>query len=402
MNDIFTDFKKYLKYLIAAAAAVLIVRNISVCISWISAVFSVFAPLIIGCVFAFILNLIMKQLEKLYFPHSDKRAVRASRRAVCLALSILLIFLLAALIVWLIVPEIYNIVTVFGQTVPIYISRIQQWLSSNSENFPTLSELLNELMNQTGVDLNNIDWKALAESLFGMAKTGVGTLFTSTISFIGSFTGGIVNAAIGLVFSIYILYNKEKLSAQLQKLMKCYLKSSLKDKINYFCSTVESTFSSFITGQCTEAVILGVLCIIGMSILRLPYASTIGTLVGVTSLIPIVGAYIGAIVGALMILVIDPIKALIFIIFLIVLQQIEGNVIYPKVVGSSVGLPGIWVLAAVTVGGGFGGILGMLIGVPSAAVAYKLIKHDVQKRTAEEAAVPPESRKVKCKRRKSD
>ena len=184
----------------------------------------------------------------------------------------------------------------------------------------------------------------------------------------------------GLIFAVYILFNKEKLASQADRLMRSYMKPKSEERFRYFCATADKCFSSFIVGQCTEAVILGLLCAIGMAILRIPYASTIGTLIGATALIPIVGAYIGAAVGALMIVVVDPIKALWFLIFLVILQQVEGNVIYPKVVGSSVGLPGMWVLAAVTVGGGLGGIGGMLLGVPAAATVYKLLENDVHRR----------------------
>ena len=189
-----------------------------------------------------------------------------------------------------------------------------------------------------------------------------------------------MNFVVGLIFAVYILFNKEKLASQADRLMRSYMKPRSEKRFRYFCATADKCFSSFIVGQCTEAVILGLLCAIGMAILRIPYASTIGTLIGATALIPIVGAYIGAAVGALMIVVVDPIKALWFLIFLVILQQVEGNVIYPKVVGSSVGLPGMWVLAAVTVGGGLGGIGGMLLGVPAAATVYKLLENDVHRR----------------------
>ena len=167
----------------------------------------------------------------------------------------------------------------------------------------------------------------------------------------------------------------------MHKLIRSYLKPKAENIIYYICHVASETFSNFIVGQCTEAVILGTLCIIGMSIFRFPYAVMIGTLVGATALIPIIGAYVGAIVGAIMVMTQGgPIQALLFIVFIIVLQQIEGNLIYPKVVGSSVGLPGIWVLAAVTIGGSMNGVFGMLLSVPLAATLYRLLKEDTTRR----------------------
>ena len=245
-------------------------------------------------------------------------------------------------------------------------------LAEAEVKFPAAGEFIRE-----NIDPKKFDIKNITETVINFAKNGA---FSSALSVISSFFGGVVNFVVGLIFAVYILFNKEKLAVQADRLMRSYMKPKSEEHFRYFCATADKCFSSFIVGQCTEAVILGLLCAIGMAILRIPYASTIGTLIGATALIPIVGAYIGAAVGALMIVVVDPIKALWFIIFLVILQQVEGNVIYPKVVGSSVGLPGMWVLAAVTVGGGLGGIGGMLLGVPAAATVYKLLENDVHRR----------------------
>ena len=203
----------------------------------------------------------------------------------------------------------------------------------------------------------------------------------STVNLASSIGSGVVRFFIALVFGIYALASKEKLSRQVKQLVYAYLKPRTADRIYHVCNVANETFSNFIVGQCTEAMILGVLCIIGMSIFRFPYAVMVGTLVGATALLPIIGAYLGAIVGAIMVLTQSgPLQMLLFVVFIIVLQQIEGNLIYPKVVGSSVGLPGIWVLAAVTIGGSLNGIFGMLIGVPLAATIYRLLREDSQKR----------------------
>lgn len=365
----------FIPYLALTALAVLGIINIKWLISVLAGLWSILSPLVIGCAMAYVLNLVMRRLEKLYFPKSEKKIVKATKRPVCLVLSLLLIFILLGLIVGLIVPEIINIFVVMGETLPVYGEKIRTFLMEYDSQLPVVGDYIEDYL-QNG----SIDWNTLLAKAVEFAKNGVGGLLTSTITVVASVVGGVVNFFIGLIFAIYILYNKEKLANQMSRLMKSYMKPDSSARLTYFCSTADKCFSSFIVGQCTEAVILGVLCALGMTILRIPYASTIGTLIGATALIPIVGAYIGAILGALMILVVDPIKALWFIIFLVILQQVEGNVIYPKVVGSSIGLPGMWVLAAVTVGGGLGGIGGMLLGVPAAATVYKLIQNDVRKR----------------------
>ena len=364
--------KRYIPFLLLTVAAVLLIIYFKSVAAAVGAVLSIISPLVIGCALAYAFNLIMRRLEKIYFPNSRKRAVIASRRPVCLVLSLLAVILLIILIIVIIVPEISNIFRVLSDSFPVYAATAQEWLAEAEVKFPAAGEFIRE-----NIDPKKFDIKNITETVINFAKNGA---FSSALSVISSFFGGVVNFVVGLIFAVYILFNKEKLAAQADRLMRSYMKPKSEERFRYFCSTADKCFSSFIVGQCTEAVILGLLCAIGMAILRIPYASTIGTLIGATALIPIVGAYIGAAVGALMIVVVDPIKALWFLIFLVILQQVEGNVIYPKVVGSSVGLPGMWVLAAVTVGGGLGGIGGMLLGVPAAATVYKLLENDVHRR----------------------
>ena len=213
----------------------------------------------------------------------------------------------------------------------------------------------------------------------GVVTSGIGDVVSLVVSAVSSVFSFLVTALLSLIFSIYLLSGKEELASQVDRLAKRYVGNRLYGKLVYFLHTLDDCFHRYIVGQCTEAVILGALCAVGMGILRLPYALMVGALVAFTALIPVAGAYIGAGVGAFMILTVDPFKALVFLIFIVVLQQLEGNLIYPKVVGSSMGLPGIWVLAAVTVGGGLAGIVGMLLGVPLAAALYRIIRDDVRK-----------------------
>lgn len=207
----------------------------------------------------------------------------------------------------------------------------------------------------------------------GMAVNVVGTVFSS-----------IVTTVLSIIFAVYLLVDKEKIGRQFDKVMRRYMNDKFFERTKYVLSVLNDSFSSFISGQCLDAMIVGILCTIGMFILRLPYATMIGAIVAFTALIPVAGSYIGAGLGAFMILTVSPIKALIFLIFIIVLQQTDGNLVYPKIVGSSIGLPGIWVLAAVTVGGGIMGILGMLIAVPITATLYKILKADVNGKLNEE------------------
>lgn len=328
-------------------------------------------PLTLGCVIAYILNIVLKKVEKLYFPKSQKSWVLRSRRIVSIFISIFLILAIVVLIVTLIVPELVNAFLVIGKEIPIVFERLKVFLAEYSKDIPTIEKWINSI---------HIDWSNMTKKLFDYATSGVGGILNSTFSFVGILTNGIVNFVISLIFAIYILSAKEVLQSQIQRITHVYLKEKQRKTLRKIAKTTDETFSSFIIGQCTEAVVLGVLCTIAMLIFRFPYAPMIGAFIGATALIPVVGAYVGAAVGAFMILTVDPTKALFFILFIVILQQIEGNLIYPKVVGSSIGLPGIWVLASVTVGGGIGGVVGMLIGVPVAATIYKLIGENVREK----------------------
>ncbi len=388
MNNInFKDnIKRYTVYLVITAIVVLAVINIKEVITYAGTLVSIFSPLILGCVIAYVLNIIMVRMEAKYFPKSDKKLVKVSRRPVCLIGALLLVFVIIGLLLMLILPEVANIFVVLGESIPKLFTQIQEFLALYAKEYPLYADYIEDAIVNT-----KIDWQATLSSLAGFATNGVTGFISSTVNVISTVAGGVVNAVIGIIFAVYILLSKEKLHIQVNKLLNCYLKPKNANRVRYFFSTADKTFSSFIIGQCTEAIILGLLCALGMTILQLPYATTIGTLIGATALVPIVGAYLGAGLGALMILVVDPIKALWFIIFLVILQQLEGNIIYPKVVGSSIGLPGMWVLAAVTVGGSFGGIVGMMMGVPVVATAYKLIQNDVHKRETANAAATDET-----------
>lgn len=334
--------------------------------------FGAASALIIGCVIAYVLNILMSFYEKHYFPKSQSKAVGKSRRVVCMLAAILTLVAVVALIVGLVLPELAACVKLLVAEIPLAIDRLVEWLEETG--------LLAMIMSEEAIaSLTAVNWQEKVAELVSVLAAGVGDVAQVAVGAVAATFSGVAKFVIGLIFAIYILIGKETLGSQLRRVMDHYLKPSWNEKIRYVADVFNTSFHNFIVGQCIEAVVLGVLCIIGMSILRLPYAMMIGTLIGFTALIPVAGAYIGAGVGAFMILTVSPVQALIFLAFVVILQQLEGNLIYPKVVGSSIGLPGVWVLAAVTIGGGVKGIIGMLLGVPTAAAVYQLIKNELKK-----------------------
>lgn len=336
---------------------------------FITGIFEAAEPLIIGAIVAFLVNILMRNLERIIFPKAKKRALLAARRIICMLLAFILLFGIVTLILWLILPQLISCIEIIVAEVPPFFNSVIKWLQQ--------TELLpDDIM----AELASIDWKSNLNKIFDVLTTGIGSVFDIVISTVTSVFSGIVTAIVSLIFSIYILLGKEQIGSQIIRFEKCYLKFSKRKKFNHMIETIKVSFEDFIVGQCKEAVILGVLCTIGMWIFRFPYATMIGALIGFTALIPVAGAYIGGAVGAIMIMTESPFKAFLFIIFLVVLQQLEGNLIYPKVVGESIGLPGLWVLAAVTIGGGVMGIAGMLVGVPLVAAAYKLVGEDIREK----------------------
>ncbi len=336
-------------------------------------------PLIIGAIIAFLVNILMRSLEKMVFPKAQKRALLAARRIICMLLAFVLLIGIIAGIIWLITPQLVSCVEIIIAEVPPFFNKIVKWLQE-TKILP--DDILKEL--------SSIDWKSNLNKILNIVTSGIGSVFDTVVSTVKSVFSGVVTGLISVIFSIYILLGKEKLASQITRLEKCYLGLSKRRKFNHSVETIKNCFESFIVGQVKEAVILGLLCALGMWILRLPYATMIGALIGFTALIPVAGAYIGGAVGGLMIMTESPVKALIFVIFLVVLQQLEGNLIYPKVVGETIGLPGIWVLAAVTVGGGVMGIAGMLIGVPLVAAVYQLVGEDMTEKLGPAELLPAE------------
>ncbi|MBE6036049.1 MAG: AI-2E family transporter [Clostridiales bacterium] len=325
-------------------------------------------PLIIGCIIAYLINILMSSYEKRYFPGSSKPSVQKSRRPVCMLAAVVTLLAVLGLVVWLIAPQLVECFKIIFAALPGAIETAVDWL----DKFHLLPENIVDT-------LEAIDWRSRLDQILDVITSSIGSVVDVVVSTLTGLFSGIVTAFISVIFAFYLLVSKDRIAGQLDRIQIRYLKKTWYDKIRYGLCVFNDCFRRYIVGQCLEALILGTLCMVGMMILRLPYAAMVGSLVAVTALIPIAGAYIGAAVGAFMILTVSPMKALIFLIFLVILQQIEGNLIYPKVVGTSLGLPGIWVLAAVTIGGGILGIPGMLLGVPIAAAVYRLLRADVKK-----------------------
>lgn len=324
------------------------------------------APIIAGLIMAYAMNILMSFYERHFFPKSSKKFVKKMRRPLCLTGAVITLAGVITLVICLVAPQLAECVKMVIDSIPSAIDRLVKLL----ERFDIVPQ---DLINS----LSSIDWQSKIGELSKTISSGVGNVIGVAFAAVSSAFTIASTAVIGFIFALYLLLDKDRLTSQFRRVINKYLPEKIVKKGSHILEVANDCFHRFIVGQCTEAVILGSLCMVGMLILRLPYAPMIGALIAFTALIPIVGAFIGAGVGAFLILMVSPSKALIFLIFIIVLQQIEGNLIYPRVVGSSMGLPGIWVLAAVTVGGGVMGIPGMMIGVPLMAIAYRLVKENI-------------------------
>ena len=371
--------KKTLKYTLLTIAFVfllfLITTNPEKTIEIIKSTIKLFSPFLTGLCFAFIINTILVPLEKLWdrIPAKKcKKIKKKLKRPICLTVSTLVVIGVVFAIVFMLVPELINTVASLIKMLPDFIKNLDVWWNEKKialENYNIVLPNLN-------FDINRI--LEAGNSLI----TNYGEKFiNTTVNITSIIISFIVNIILAVVFSIYLLSQKEQLGKQIKQVLFALFHKKDVEKIFDFASLSNQSFSKFVVGQLFEAVIIGLLCFIGMLIFRMPYAAIISILVGFTALIPVFGAFIGTIVGAFLILLVSPAKAFWFVIFIIILQQIEGNLIYPKVVGKSVGLPGIWVLVAVTVGGGACGILGMLFSVPVCSVLYVLLKEYIIKKS---------------------
>ncbi|MBE6770678.1 MAG: AI-2E family transporter [Ruminococcaceae bacterium] len=386
---------KTIKYIFGAAVLIILfawgINNTDKVSGIISGFFSIISPFITGFCFAFIINVLMRPMEKIFdklFKKSSEKIRNKIRRPVCLILSTVIIIGLLFALIFMILPEFMNTLQNLIKAFPRYAAQVETWI----EKIIAFAAI-------HGVTLPEMSFNA--DTVLNTLKNFINSsgIVDKTLTFTGSLVSGIVNLIVAIAFSLYLLAQKETLSSQAKRFMQAFLpKKNDVNRIVNFIGIVDRTFTSFLTGQLTEAVIIGVLCFIGMLIFKMPYAAVISVLVGFTALIPVFGAFIGTAIGAFLILFDDPMKAVWFVVFIVVLQQLEGNLIYPKVVGKSVGLPGIWVLAAVTIGGTLGGVLGILLSVPFCAVIYCLLAYLVDVRLKKKEELESEQEKSSKKK----
>lgn len=350
--------------------------NLSLVVGFLSKIVAVITPFVMGLCFAFAINVLLRPIEKqwdkiLSKAKRKKPIVYKLKRPICLIISTIIIVSVIFILLFMIVPETRRTIIYITDGFPQFMIMLDEWWDSVVGFFSGYGVELPQFGN---------NFNELTDIIKNFLSTSGTAFLGKTAEITTSIFSGVFNVVLGFVFSFYVLYQKENLSHQLKKTLLAFSSEKRLNGILEVTTLANKTFSSFVTGQLTEAIIIGVLCFIGMKIFSMPYAMMISSLVGFTALIPVFGAFIGTAFGALFILMVDPMKALWFIVFIVVLQQIEGNIIYPRVVGKSVGLPGIWVLAAVTVGGGLFGVLGILLSVPVCSVLYCLIKQSINKR----------------------
>lgn len=365
-------FRSLILLITYAIILVAVIVKLDAVTGWLGGVLGAFQPLVIGGVIAFILNRPCNFFARLYEKALPDKA-RGAARPLAAATAYLIVLLLITALISLVVPELTHSIELFISNISVYADNFQDlfdWVVAKLD----LEQLAN-------LDLSSGISESLQKLLNGALDALTNTL-PHLISMTSVLISAVVTGAISLVFSIYMLSGAPRLTAQCRRLVRAYLPKKTADTVLRVTRLTADTFSKYVNGQMVEACILGGLCFIGMCIFRFDYAPLISVAVGVFALIPIAGAYLGAVLAVLLLVMIDPWQAVWFLVFLVALQQLEGNLIYPRVVGTSMGLPGIWVLAAVTVGGSLLGLVGMVVSVPLAAVAYTLLKQDLRERTA--------------------
>jgi predicted PurR-regulated permease PerM len=374
-NDI--SQKSLIKTIILAGIVLLVVIYFSEALGIVKNIYGVISPLLLGAAIAYVLNLLVALYEKIYFPKSRSKRIIKTRRGVCILLSVFTIMAILLFFLGVVIPQFGRSIQILSAGFPALYNNLLEWANQHADQIPLLKQKLQEL---------NMDGAALMKKVMDV----VGSWAGGTVSLMGSVFGQIFNWVLAIIFAIYLLFGMEDLKKQFSKILRTYVKEERRAKLHEVMGTANETFSSYIIGQCKEAVILGILCTAGMLIFGFPYATVIGPVMGLTALIPMLGSYIGAGIGFLLIVMVDPFTSLMFLIFVLVLQQVEGNLIYPKVVGKSIGLPGIWVFTAIIIGGGLLGITGVILGVPIAATVYKLMSRTINERLRmeQEAELP--------------
>lgn len=364
------NVKKILGIITFTLILMAVLLNFSAVGNYLMFLWGIVLPFVVGGAIAFILNIPMSAIEKQFqkIQIKTKRGEKIRNRVVrpvSMVLAILLVFLIIGIVIGVVVPQLGQTINSIGESMTKSLPKIQIWLE---QTFQDQEEIVNYIKNL------DFDWKNWLNTIKDFAWNGAGSVLSYTMSATMMVVNGVMSFFIAFIFALYILSQKENLGRQSRKLITAVFSQKIVEKILSVCSLSYKTFSRFITGQCLEAMILGAMFFVTMSIFRLPYALLVGVLIAFTALIPIVGAFIGCFVGALLILMVNPMQAVFFVILFLILQQVEGNLVYPHVVGNSVGLPSIWVLFAVTVGGKLMGVMGMLVFIPLFSVLYALLR----------------------------
>ena len=367
------SIKKIRELIVFTALLVVALWKFDVVLDVLKTIGQIIFPFILGGAIVFVINVPMSFLEKKIFENVKKenKAVRKLARPVSLLLTIVLVVGVIALVMIGVIPQLTKTMGSLMINITDFIPQIKIWIRDFFHDNREIMKLVDQV--QFNPD-QAIRWGI---SLLG---NGAGNMMNTTVSAVGSVVSGLATFFIAFSFACYVLFQKEKLHVQVRKVLFAFLPKQKADAFLKVCSLTYRTFANFLTGQCLEAVILGCMFVVTLSILRMPYALLIGVLIAFTALIPIFGSFIGCAVGSFLIFMVSPKQAIIFIIVFLVLQQIEGNLIYPHVVGESVGLPSIWVLAAVTIGGNLMGIVGMLVFIPLLSVVYTIFRKVVYQR----------------------
>nr|WP_330362197.1 AI-2E family transporter [Lacrimispora saccharolytica] len=364
-ND--STIKKIRGLILFAVIVVVAGWNYRSLIAMVMKVIGFISPFLAGGVMAFILNVPMRRIEKMLPVKEGSRI----RRPLSLCLTLVFVIGVLLLVIFVVMPQLFETLISLQNSIPAFLAGVKEEAERLFAQNPEIADSISGIQ---------IDWKAFLESVVGFLSTGAGSVLSSTVSAAMSIINGVTTFVIALVFAVYILLQKETLSRQFQKLMKAFLPEGVMARTLEILTLASETFSNFLTGQCLEAVILGSMFFFTLSVFRLPYGLLIGVLIAFTALIPMFGAFIGCAIGAFLMLMVKPLDAVVFLIIFFVLQQLEGNFIYPHVVGGSVGLPSIWVLVAVTIGGSAMGIVGMLIFIPLSSVLYAILRETVNGR----------------------
>jgi predicted PurR-regulated permease PerM len=364
------NIKKILGIITFAVILFTLSQNLSSVAVFFKGALSVFASTIIGFCLAFILNIPMNVLEKKVFrslQNSKNKFAKKATRLLSLFTTVLLSLGFIVLLMFIIIPQLHDSVSLIIERVPGYYQSLVGWIDNMVLRFGL--DISTEALHNPKFDINTIT--AMAEKLFTF--DGASDILSTTMGVTSSVITAVTNMALGFIIAVYILIEKENIGNFVNNILKKIIPEKVYDKTHEVCSVISDSFTNFVAGQVTDAFILAVLCFIGMSIFRFPNAAVISVIIGITALLPVIGPFIGEFIGCFIIFMESPLKALFFLIFVLVLQAIDNNFIYPKIVGKSVGLPGILVLLAVIIGGNFGGILGILLGVPTASAVYALV-----------------------------